>query len=91
MSGEVQFGGVVNDEDGGGDPLHLSARQAEVDGSHRGVSDFGPVAEAVDGAEGIPGEMLGQRPLGSPRELRGGLDEGVTTGVSLSSFPELPV
>ena len=75
VGGEVQLGGVMEDQDGGVGLLHLGPRQFEVGGGDGGVGDFGPVAEAIDGAEGVPGEVRRQRALGLLGESFGGVDE----------------
>jgi hypothetical protein len=46
-----------------------------MSGGDGGVSDFGSVAEAIDGAEWVPGEVLRQGPFGSFGQPLGTRDE----------------
>ena len=75
MGGEVQLGGVVDHEDGCGDLRHLGPCPLEMSGGDGGVSDFGSVAEAIDGAKWVPGEVLRQGPFGSFGQPLGTRDE----------------
>ena len=65
----------MKDEDWGGDLRHLGPRPLEMGGGNRGVSDFGSVAEAIDGAKGVPREVRWQRALGLVGQLCRGVDE----------------
>ena len=64
MGGEVQLGRIVKHEDRTRDLRHLGPRSLEVGGRHRGVRDFGSVAEAIDGARGFHEKCAGKEPWG---------------------------